>query len=405
MARIEFEAGNLASALEYIQRFLKQRLEHPGGRILQARILLASGQNDAALAEARAIQSFKPDHLQVVVLLKEIAAAQTTQKALKHIALIDAGFPEIRGKPIAEDVLNAAKALSECEVGPEWANDAVNAKIAYFHHATDLNQALRNYDPHLTDVSAELDYITWPKRIHEFVKGKSVLDVGCGFGGYGMGFLIAGATSYTGLDPAMDLDSTRAKNKRIREWSDMGVTPREIMLALPDIDLYQGTAESITFNKTFDTIALHNVTEHLLQLDLVFEGLLPLCAPDTRIVFLHHNYYCWNGHHFQPNQPHQFDPYNPDHLGVYDWNHIGIVDQLPEDHYFRTGLNRVTLDEIHAITHKHFEVEEWREIPSSPATLARLTPDVRTRVQACRPELNDRDLSVNVVYCVARRKT
>jgi hypothetical protein len=77
---------------------------------------------------------------------------------------------------------------------------------------------------------------------------------------------------------------------------------------------------------------------------------------------------------------------------------------VPEDHYFNTHLNRVRLDDILAITKKHFEIVTWEEIPSSKPTLARLTPEILTRVQKTLPDLTARDLETNVVYCVARKK-
>jgi hypothetical protein len=219
-----------------------------------------------------------------------------------------------------------------------------------------------------------------------------------------MGFLIAGATAYTGLDPAMELDSSRAKNKRLREWADMGVTPREITDALPAIRLYQSSSEGTTFDEPFDTITLHNVTEHLLQLEEVFSGLARHCTPTTDLVFHHHNFYCWNGHHLPPNQPQQLDADNPRHQLVYDWRHIDALPHLPDDHYMRTNLNRVRLDQLRELTERYFTVSRWDEIPSSEATLERLTPEVLERVRGVIPDLTERELSVNAVFAVARRR-
>ena len=130
----------------------------------------------------------------------------------------------------------------------------------------------------------------------------------------------------------------------------------------------------------------------------------PLCRTDTPIVYLHHNFYCWNGHHFTPNQPHQLDEADPEHQLVYDWNHIETLETVPDDHYFKTHLNRIMLDEIHAVTLKYFDIDVWDEIPSSKATLARLTPEVIERVHKTRPDVTERDMRVNAVYCVARAK-
>jgi SAM-dependent methyltransferase len=260
--------------------------------------------------------------------------------------------------------------------------------------------------PALLEVSVEFDYLTWPKRIQQHIKGKSVIDVGCGFGGYGTGFLAAGATSYLGLDPVMDLDSTKAKNKRIREWSDMGITPNSIQEQCPDIRLFQGTSEELKFDEKFDVISLHNVTEHLIQLDLVFEGMVQLCHKDTKVVFMHHNYYCWNGHHKSPNQPGQIvnGVGKGEQMLLMDWRHIPFADSAPDDHYVKTHLNRVTLDEIKGITSKYFEIEEWNEIPSNKATLERLSDDIVDNIRLTHPHLTKRDLETNVVFAICGAK-
>ncbi|HET7326699.1 MAG TPA: tetratricopeptide repeat protein [Nocardioidaceae bacterium] len=404
LARTEFEAGRPDLAAPLLDAFQTRLPSHAGARVLRARIHLAQGKRAAARAEVEAALDLKPEHPAATRLLAEIAVADRVARMSRHVAVIDARHVEARVSGPSEDLLEAVKALKESPLARDWTKEPLQAKVAYFHHATDLESALRNYDAHLIEVSAQFDYITWPKRIQKFIRGKSVLDVGCGFGGFGMGFLIAGATEYVGLDPAMDLDSTRAKNKRIRQWADMGITPRAMGEALPAIQLLQGSSEDLSFDKKFDTIALHNVTEHLLQLDLVLEGLVPLCRPDSTLVYLHHNFYCWNGHHMAPNRPEQLDEGNPKHAEIYDWRHIDLAPGLPENHYFRTHLNQVRLDEIRAITEKHFDVVTWDEIPSSPETLARLTPAVLERIRRTLPDITERELATNVVFCVARPK-
>lgn len=404
LARLEMEEGNYDAMPPLLDSFQAPRPNHAGVRLLRARMHQAKGEMDAARAEAEAALDINPDLPAAQRILDQGEAQDAAQKAQRHVSVLDKGYLDARNSGVTEAMRRAAQALSQMVPGPNWADDTLQAKIAYFHFATDLEQALLNYDPHLIDVSTRFDYITWPKRIQEHVQGKSVIDVGCAFGGYGMGFLVAGATSYAGLDPLMKLDSTRAKNKRVRKWDDMGVTPREIEDTLPAIRLFECIAEEMPVKETFDTIALHNVTEHLIQLDLVFEGLVPLCHAGSHIIYLHHNFYCWNGHHFAPNQPHQINLDEPRQRQVYDWQHIDIAPDVPEDHYFKTKLNRVRLDEIKAITEKHFDVVTWKEIPSSKATLARLTPEIFERVQKTVPDITRRELETNVVFCIAKPK-
>jgi len=404
LARAELELGRPEVAAPLVAAFRAWRPKHVGARVLAARIHLANGELDQAESEATAVLELEPERGGVRGLLDSISAARAVADVETHLQTIEEQYAAARRDGATPELLEVARAVQRVDPGPDWARDPRQATIAYFHFATDLDRALRNYDPHLIDISAQFDYISWPKRIQDYVRGRSVLDVGCGFGGFGMGFLIAGTAAYTGLDPAMDLDSSRAKNKRIRKWADMGVTPREIADALPAVRLIQSSSEDTSFDETFDTIALHNVTEHIRRLDDVIGGLVNLCKRDSHVVFHHHNYYCWNGHHLAPNQPKQLDEENPKHQLVYDWRHIDAVPTLPDDHYIMTGLNRVRLDELSATVGKYFDIVRWDEIPSGEPTLSRLTPEVVERVREVVPDITERELTVNTVFGVARPK-
>ena len=237
------------------ERFPRTPTPTSGALLLRARILVDDKKYEAAKEALETGLEMQPTHVGSMHLLDRVKALLVEGTALKHIAIVDADCTKTRRKNPAKTIREAAEALSKLQYGKDWNNDPVQAKIAYFANATDLEQALRNYDARLIQVSCELDYITWPRRIHDHVRGKSVIDVGCGFGGYGMGFLVAGATKYVGLDPVMDLDSTRAKNKRIRKWADMGVTPREIEKIHPAISLFQGTSRIWTL--TTSSTQLH----------------------------------------------------------------------------------------------------------------------------------------------------
>jgi SAM-dependent methyltransferase len=402
LARAELEADRPAVAAPLVAAFRARRPKHVGARMLAARIHLANGELDRADAEAREAKELQPDRDGISALLENIADARNASDVDRHLAVIRRGLVEARRTGPTAEMLRSAAALHDREPGPDWPRNARQASIAYFHHSSDLESALRNYDPHLIEVSCEFEYVTWPKRIQQYVKGRSVLDVGCGFGGFGMGFLIAGATEYTGLDPAMELDSSRARNKRLRKWADMGVTPRDIARALPAIRLVQASSEETDLDETFDTISLHNVTEHLLRLDDVLAGLTRLCKPTTNVVFYHHSFYCWNGHHLAPNEPAQLDEADPRHREVYDWRHVNALSDLPDNHSFNTQLNRVRLDELRKVTERYFDVVRWEEIPSSQATLERLTPDVIERVREAVPDITERDLLVKAVFGVVR---
>jgi len=321
------------------------------------------------------------------------------------LATIDAGYLDARASGPTPDLVEAATRVGGLVPGPDWGDDLGQTKIAYFRNAPDPDTALRNYDPQLIDVAVRFDYVRWPRRIQDHVKGRTVLDVGCGFGGFGMGFLVAGAASYAGIDPDMDLDSTRARDKRTRRWADMGVTPRQIAEVIPAIRLFQSRVEDHAFDEKFDTIALHNVTEHLHNLDQVLSGLAAQCHADTELVLLHHNFYSWNGHHQAPVQPAQLEETDPEHQRVYDWRHINAAPTLPETHEILTTLSRIRLDDLRAALERHFDVVQWDEILSNDATRARLTPEIVERVREAVPDITERELTVNTVLCVGRPKS
>ncbi|WP_082023050.1 methyltransferase domain-containing protein [Leisingera sp. ANG-S5] len=404
LARLELEAGDTAAAETHLNAFLEFRPRHPGALALKARVALIRGELELASELADEALEQDPKNFGALSTRSQIDDALNTKAAAQALETLNSGYLKARQDGPDSKLLAAAATLAELDPGNRWNDDTTAAAIAYFKHAGDLQAALRNYDPHLISASVELDYITWPKRIQPHIRGGAVLDVGCGFGGYGMGFLIAGAKSYTGLDPVMQLDSTKARNKRTRSVANLGVTPREISASLPAINLIQGKLEDLHIDSTFHAISLHNVTEHLIQLEQVFKELATLCKKDAKLIYTHHNYYCWNGHHGNPAWPEQLDTDNPEHLRLYDWNHIEFAVNAPEDDYVRTHLNRVRLDEIRSVTEKYFDIETWQKIPSSPSTLSRLTPEVLGRIRKTIPDIEERELTTNLVFCVAAPK-
>jgi SAM-dependent methyltransferase len=284
-----------------------------------------------------------------------------------------------------------------------WQDDALYAKVAHFAFQEDINAAVASYAPELISMSVEYGYLAWPRKIQNFILNKSVLDVGCGFGGYGIGFLVAGARSYTGLDPAMDLDSNKAKNKRTRSIALMPKTPRQIMAAIPRIRLIQGKSEDIAHQGQYDVISLHNVTEHLMDIDRVFMGFLPLMKKETRIVFLHHHFFCWNGHHMAPARLEDFDEASEAHRKYADWAHVIHGNAYPENDYIKTGLNQVSLAALKTAVETYFQIFSWEEEYSREAVLKRLTPELIEKALAARPEITRKDLEVQTVFCVAER--
>jgi SAM-dependent methyltransferase len=253
--------------------------------------------------------------------------------------------------------------------------------------------------------AAELGYFRWPARLREQIAGKSVLDVGCGAGTHGLGFIAFGAGSYLGLDPGMKLDADVTKDKHGAKLpggqtpkTSFGRTPREISQAVPRIRFLRGTFEDIEAThelQEFDTIILLNVTEHLLAIGKVFEGCAKHLAPGGMLLFNHDNFYSWKGHHMSPKKPEFYQSNNPDHQLYVDWNHLEF--DPPEGHYFRRALNRIRLDDLRSLTEQHFEIEEWDELVND---FGRLTPEILQR----HPQYSKRELEVANVLCTARSK-
>ena len=303
--------------------------------------------------------------------------------------------------------INLVKRLNEFKGDLElvnWEDKKEFAKAAHFLHAKDIEVAINSYDPEMIDISVDFGYLVWPKKIQRHIHGKHVLDIGCGFGGYGNAFLATGVSSYTGLDPAMDLKSRRAKNKRIRQWSEMPKSPQEIMDVVENITLIQGRSEDIKLGVKFDAIVMHNVTEHLMDIESVFRGFIPIVHNSSRLIYLHHNYYGWNGHHKKPVKPSDFDINDPEQCLYADWNHVINQHNFPEGSYVNTGLNKITLDELKRVTEKYFNIEKWEEKSSDSATCERLSSDILEKIVQSAPGISERDLLTHAVFCIAGPK-
>ncbi len=245
----------------------------------------------------------------------------------------------------------------------------------------------------------ELGYLRWPKALAPWCRGRDVVDVGCGMGLHGLGFLLEGARSYTGLDPLIKPRSTLLKSLHSGKRLDCGWSPESLMQRIPRFHMIRGLSTELEGKSQFDLATLHNATEHLTDLPAVFQSVARLLRPGGRLIFSHHNWFSWNGHHQEPKTIGRFDPALPDHQRFADWNHLAAV--LPPDHYAMTKLNRLRLDQVRAITEEHFTIESARLFPSTPNQGAgRLTDAIRAR----HPELNETDFTTQSLFCVARLK-
>ena len=274
--------------------------------------------------------------------------------------------------------------------------DPALVRTAYRYFNTYAADRKRNEAPKLFDRAAELGYLSWPKHIRGLIAGRDVLDIGCGTGVHGIGFVISGVNSYTGVDPRIDPSRGRAKDLRSGKWVAFGWTGAQIMERIPRIRLFSGGVEELPAEDRYDVAVLHNVTEHLPDLDAVLAATVEHLRDDGELIFNHHNFFCWNGHHRPPKRVADIDPNDEEQRNYVDWAHVDF--DPPEGHYIRRGLNRLRIHEVREITERYFDVREWTLVPSREEQGAgRLTAAIRAR----HPELGDEDFLVQHIFCRA----
>ena len=245
----------------------------------------------------------------------------------------------------------------------------------------------------------KLGYLRWTRALSRWTKGKDVVDVGCGMGLHGIGFLLEGAKSYTGVDPDVKPRSSVIKDQYTGKRLDCGWTPEALMQALPHFKMQRGLSSDLEGKQTFDLATLHNATEHLIDLPGVFASIHRLLRPGGILIYNHHNWFSWNGHHQQPKTVSKMAAGDPVQALYADWAHLSTA-HAP-DTYVMNKLNRHSMKEVREITERLFTIEVWQPSASEPDQgLGRLTPEIRQR----HPELSEADFVTQNVFVVARRK-
>jgi SAM-dependent methyltransferase len=404
LARASIESGKLAGAKQLIENVLAAAPGHK--EALDMKFLIDSARKTKKAITKKTGKNPAPKAKKSKKLPAKKTARERAEEFLEklpdRLKALEEALNDGDGKP--ETHVRWLRENADHLRVVNWANDVNQAKAAHFAFATSPASAIKNYYPAVIEKSVEFGYITWPRRIQDHIRGKSVLDVGCGFGAFGNGFLVAGAKKYTGIDPKMPLDVSRVKNKRKREWSDLGTTPNEIMERCPDIHLINGIIEDLETKATYDAVVLHNVTEHLHNIREIIPDIRGLLNPGGYLIYHHDNFFSWNGHHMAPSKPEQYEPGLAKHEEMVDWNHILIAPDVPENHIFNTSLNQIRLDEIKAVTEDNYVLEKWLEIESPQNVADRLTDDVFNRLREFDESLTRRDLMVSTVLCIAQTK-
>ncbi|MCH5377065.1 MAG: class I SAM-dependent methyltransferase [Planctomycetes bacterium] len=278
--------------------------------------------------------------------------------------------------------------------------DAVLAKAAYRHFNPRASRAELRAALPLVERAAELGCLGWPKKVCDYVRQRDVLDVGCGDGLHGIGFILVGANSYTGVDPWMDLDLDQVKNSAKVDRFAFGWGPREIMAKMPRIRLFNQSLEAMDPKDQYDIAILHNVTEHLIDLKRVFAEIPSHLKPEGELLYNHHNFYSWNGHHRAPKTVAELNPDDEEQRVMADWAHLDF--DPPPGHAFNRKLNRIRIPDLEAVTARYFDILEWTLVPSKDSEGAgRLMPEVRAR----HPQLAEYEFTTQHVLCHARVRT
>jgi SAM-dependent methyltransferase len=171
------------------------------------------------------------------------------------------------------------------------------------------------------------------------------------------------------------------------------------MVIFPKVQFIEGIFEDIAPNKKFDLAILHNVTEHLHNLDQVFDGIKNRLKKNGKILFNHHNYYCWNGHHQMPKKIYDINLSDKNQLKYIDWNHLNFAKTSNDK--LAKKLNKITINQLLVMTEKYFEIEIWDEIISRPKEgIDRLTDEILKK----HHKYSKKDLATQHIFCVGNLK-
>ena len=271
----------------------------------------------------------------------------------------------------------------------------------YFFSQGISHRSVRNFHPGLIGLAADLNHAEWGYYVRDHIQGKDVLDLGCGHTLYGIGFLVYGARTYLGIDPKLELDEPKLR-RRARFRSEIAQSPwtlRLVQEAVPSLRYAPLHLSQLPASERFDVIFMHNVTEHLMVIEAVFADLRERLRPGGKIIYRHHNFACWNGHHQVPRTIAEIDPGSAAQAVYLDWAHLEFD---PERHpLVGRRLNRIRLHDLRALTERFFKIFTWEELPSRREQGAERLSD---EIVARHPEYQREELLTQAVMCVAELK-
>lgn len=274
--------------------------------------------------------------------------------------------------------------------------DAAAAQLAFLHFNEGDPAALACWDPDIIAQAVAFKAMDWPRRIRDHVRGCDVLDLACGSGLHGIGHLVVGARSYTGLDPALDLDREHGKNRAGRSKGQVfGWTGRQLMARMPRLRLVPGWLDALEPEPAFDLVVLHNAIEGMTDIEADIAGIAARLRPGGKLVFRHQNFFAWNGHRQAPRLVSDILPGDPGQESRLDWRHLLPAGAEP-------APDRIRVDALRALLERRFDILDWTEVPSTPEQgAARLTPAIMAR----HPDLTERDFLTHTVFGTVRLRT
>lgn len=241
---------------------------------------------------------------------------------------------------------------------------------------------------------------------HIGLRGKRILEVGCGHCWYAPFFLGRGAISYTGIDPFRDFEDHRIYNYNqfsAQNWQDAykraEMSLREFIGSFENIYLYnEDILTTILPESSFDGIFLLSVSEHFKRPKEAFKKISDLLVPGGKLFIAHHNYYSWAGHHQAPKFVSEYDPGDEKMRFVADWNHL--LSFIPNDGSDMDYLNFIRIHELIEIVQSMFHIEQCLFDESKEETgRSRLTDDIIRHF----PQYSKKDLLTDMVHILCTK--
>ena len=203
-----------------------------------------------------------------------------------------------------------------------------------------------------------------------------------------------------GWTPTLDLDDNRIKDSSglHGKFEESPWTPRRLMETLPGLTYFSGLTSDLPEGSDFDVLAMHNVTEHLMEIEPAFAEFATLIRPGGRIIFRHPNYYAWGGHHMKPRTLDEIVEGDPEQAKYMDWEHLHERPDWPAK--ITKKQNRIRPGELKSLVERHFEIELW-QVRSSFENEGgkRLNSEILAR----NPDFTEEELLTQAIICVARK--